>query len=105
MTWIIRRDGYYTYLKSKDLTSCYSESQRDAIRFDKRWKAKRAAKNWEACWSSSWPVRVVKLVPRVDEWAATQRLIEEVGQRIVQIGSTLELLVRVVTEHKGDGRP
>lgn len=64
--WIIKRSGPYGYLKSKDTLAPYSSQQGEALRFDKRWKAKRAAKTWEACWSSSWPVYVVKLVPRTN---------------------------------------
>ena len=74
MTWIIKRSGPYGYLKSKDTLAPYSSQQSDALRFDKKWKATRAAKNWEACWSSSQPVYVVKLVPRIDWPAEALRL-------------------------------
>ncbi len=67
MTWIIKRDGPYCYLMSKDLLACYSKHQQKALRFDKKWKAVRALK-WSVC-NGSWPTRIVKLAPRENKVA------------------------------------
>ena len=72
--WIIKRSGPFAYLGAKETLGPYRQHQRDALRFDKKWKATRAAKTWEACWSSSWPVRVIKLVPKINWPAEALRL-------------------------------
>lgn len=62
--WVIKRDsGPFSYLQSKNPIYAYGGEQRYAIKFDSLEAAKRAMK-WQVVWSSSWPARIVKLVPR-----------------------------------------
>lgn len=84
--FIIVREGPFRYLKDPKSLDCYSTEQKEARRFDTRAEAKRAARRWVTCYTSSYPVRVVKLVPaRPNPIVQLQKLVEAHSKEIESI--------------------